>query len=145
VLVVGSMVTWILHLILCIGFNGLSLLARSVANNFHLRFYLSFRSMCVYHNFYLHFFLLSPFDKAWSRILMYIDLVILMWVVQWLLALSRGPNRSVSRTYLRMETHPVSETLCSLVFRILDVGQSPSSSEPFRIYMKTFPIYTYRF
>jgi hypothetical protein len=42
------------------------------------------------------------------------------------LALSKGPNRvGVFRHHLRTETDPVSETLCSVVFRIPDDGQSP--------------------
>jgi hypothetical protein len=47
--------------------------------------------------------------------------------VQWLrLALSNGPNRvGVSPSHLRTETNPVPETLCFLVFRIPDDGQSP--------------------
>jgi hypothetical protein len=45
-------------------------------------------------------------------------------VVQWLrLALSKGPNR-VSPTRIRTETDPVSETLCSVVFRIPDDERS---------------------
>jgi hypothetical protein len=45
----------------------------------------------------------------------------------WSLALSKGPNRvGVSPLpHLRTETDPVSETLCFLVSRILDNGQSP--------------------
>jgi hypothetical protein len=53
---------------------------------------------------------------------------------QWLrLALSNRPNRvGVSSPHLRMETHPVFETLCSLCFleyRTMDKVQNPSNSE----------------
>jgi hypothetical protein len=53
---------------------------------------------------------------------------LLCWV-QWLRwALSKGPNRvSVSLSHLRTETDPVYETLCFLVFRIPDYGQSPET------------------
>jgi hypothetical protein len=46
--------------------------------------------------------------------------------------------RCLTSPHLRMETDPVSETLCSLLFRIPDNGQSKksyNSSEPFRIYL----------
>jgi hypothetical protein len=54
----------ILHLILCIGFHGLGLLH----SNFHLPFYVSFRSVRVLSQFLLYIFLLSPFDKTWSQV-----------------------------------------------------------------------------
>jgi hypothetical protein len=37
---------------------------------------------------------------------------------------SKGPNRVSPSLHLRMETDPVSETLCFLVFRITDDEQS---------------------
>jgi hypothetical protein len=40
------------------------------------------------------------------------------------LALSKVPNRVGDPPHLRTETEPVSETLCILVSRILDDGQS---------------------
>jgi hypothetical protein len=47
-------------------------------------------------------------------------------------ALSKGPNRvdvSPPPFHLRKETDPVSETLCSLVFRIPDDGQSTDTRQ----------------
>jgi hypothetical protein len=60
----------------------------------------------------------------------YIAVVILTQLVQWLsLALSKGPNwAGILPPHLRTEADPVSETLCSLVFRIPEV-QKPSNSE----------------
>jgi hypothetical protein len=56
-------------------------------------------------------------------------IVNLTWVGHSLrLALSVGPNTVVvSLHHLRTETDPVSETLCLLVFRIPDGGQSPKT------------------
>jgi hypothetical protein len=54
----------ILQLITCTDFHGLGLLATLVAYNFHLTFYLSFRSVHALSQFYFSLFLLSPFDKA---------------------------------------------------------------------------------
>jgi hypothetical protein len=52
-------------------------------------------------------------------------------VVHWLrLALSKGPNtKYVSSPHLRTETDPLSETLCFLVSRIPDDGQSPKTQQ----------------
>jgi hypothetical protein len=57
------------QLILCIGFHGLGLLARFVAQNFHLLFCPSFRSVHALSNFYCTFFLLSPIHRARSQVL----------------------------------------------------------------------------
>jgi hypothetical protein len=50
----------------------------------------------------------------------------------WRLALANGSNRvDVSSLHLKMETDPISETLCSLVFleyRAMDTVQKPSNS-----------------
>jgi hypothetical protein len=44
------------------------------------------------------------------------------------LAVSKGPNRvDAFLPNLRMETDPVSETLCFLVFKIPDDGQIPET------------------
>jgi hypothetical protein len=73
------MVSQILHLILCIRFHGLGLLARFVATNFRLRFYFRFRFVHALSQLLLHSFLLSPFDKAWSQV--YIAVLMLILVV----------------------------------------------------------------
>jgi hypothetical protein len=58
------MVSQIPHLILCTGFHGLGLLARFVAKNFHLRFYLSLRSVNVLTQFLLHIFPIISFRES---------------------------------------------------------------------------------
>jgi hypothetical protein len=64
------------------------------------------------------------------------------------LSLSKGPNRvGISPPHLRTETDPVSETLCSLVFRIPDDRQSlkePSNSECYTLSSEPFES-TYHF
>jgi hypothetical protein len=53
---------------------------------------------------------------------------LLCWVLLKKQTLSKGPNGSgVTSPHLRMETDPVSKTLCSLVFRIPGDGQSPKT------------------
>jgi hypothetical protein len=68
----------ILRLILCIIFHGVGLLARFVAYNLHFLFYLSFRSLNVYHNFYCTFFLLSSIDIAWSQVFLYVSIALVI-------------------------------------------------------------------
>jgi hypothetical protein len=63
----------------------------------------------------------------------YIVSVIMTCVVQWLrLAFSKGPNKlRVFPPHMRTETEPVSETSCSLVFRIRDGGQGQKKNNKF--------------
>jgi hypothetical protein len=56
-------------MLLSSGFHGLGLLVRFVAYNFHLPFYLNFKSVHALSQFLLHIFLLSPFNKARSQVI----------------------------------------------------------------------------
>jgi hypothetical protein len=56
-------------------------------------------------------------------------LLVYSWVVRLLrLALSKVPNREFT-LYLRTETDPVSETLCSLEYRTMGEVEKPSNSQ----------------
>jgi hypothetical protein len=76
--------------------------------------------LCIlYHNFYCIFCCCIPLTVPGFKFVLAV--VILLQVVQWLwLALSEGPH-----PHLRMETDPVMEMLCSLIFRIPDDGHRP--------------------
>jgi hypothetical protein len=90
--------------------------------------YILVPSICVlYHNFYCIF---SCYLRPNLPSLMWLNgCVNLTGVVQWLkLAFSKGPNRVGVSPHVRTETDPVSETLCFLVYRIPDDGQSPKKS-----------------
>jgi hypothetical protein len=86
-----------------------------------------------------------PVSSLWQSLVLgiYIAVVILTWVVQLLrIALSKGPNTVRVSPSAEEGNRSSSKTLCFLVFRILDNGQSSKSSnsecympssEPFRI------------
>jgi hypothetical protein len=75
-----KMVLQILHLILCIDFHGLGLLARCVAKNF-TSVYILVSSLCIlYHNFYC---MCSCYLLSKSLVSgIYVAAVILTWVVR---------------------------------------------------------------
>jgi hypothetical protein len=56
-----------------------------------------------------------------------------------ILALSKVPNRVVVSPHLRTETDPVSETLCFLLFRILNDGHSPETRYFWVLYHRQNP------
>jgi hypothetical protein len=73
------MVSQILQLLLCIGFHGLGLLARFVANNFCLSFYFSFRCVHALSQLLLQFPVVSSKNPGFRYL--YIVLVMLTLVV----------------------------------------------------------------
>jgi hypothetical protein len=75
-----KMVSQILHLIPCVGFHGLGLLARFVTKKFHLRFYRSFRFVYALSQFFCIFSCYLPATKSGPRCI-YIYEVILTCIV----------------------------------------------------------------
>jgi hypothetical protein len=113
-----KMFSQILYLILLyIGFHGLGLLQKIFTSVSIL-----ISGPCM---LYFIFSSYLPLTKPVSGI--YLAVVILTWVIQWLTFTLRDPTEYVSPTHLMTETDPVSETLCSLVFWILDDGQNPKT------------------
>jgi hypothetical protein len=118
-----KMVSQIPHLIVSIGFHGFRLLAR-----FGKKMsppFLSFRFLNASPQFLLHIFLLSPFYKVWSHRFLYICSYTNMGCPVIEGSSFKGTQQNgCLPTHLRTETDSVSETLCSLVFRIPHNGQS---------------------
>jgi hypothetical protein len=118
-----KMVSQIPHLMVPIGFRGLHLLARFFSKKCHLHFLVSDPWM-LHHNFYCIFSCYLPSTKFGFGYLYSCSYTNMGCPLIEVSSFKGTRQNGCLPTHLRTETYPVSETLCSLVCRIPDNGQS---------------------